>query len=301
MMKNRNILSTVVVVVCGVVLAACSKPKIIPDDELAQIFRDAYLTNSYIQAHRPPNLDSLNIYEPLFAKYGYTTEDLQFTIGSFAKRKNALMADVVDKAIVLLTTTSDFYTHRLAIYDSVGEIARLRYAKELYFDSLIEVRKIADTAHLKIKIPITEQGTYTVNYNYYVAPDDRNNDLRILQYIENENGVRSNVNTRRLRRNDRDRFSASFDARPTHRFLVLNLNAYSGKKNIATPNLTIDSVRVVRYLPDRVARDSMAREILDIGFIDSLVRLRNNRPQSDTILYISFPDETLLGTPHSNP
>ena len=73
--------------------AACTRHKIIPDEKLAQIFHDAFLTNAYIGDVRV-NIDSLNIYEPIFARYGYTTRDVYYTIGNFSKRKSARLGDV---------------------------------------------------------------------------------------------------------------------------------------------------------------------------------------------------------------
>ena len=81
--------------------AACSRHTVIPDEELAMIFRDAYLANAYISDQRV-STDSLRIYEPIFARYGYTTEDVHYTIGNFSKRKSARLSDVVERAIDLL-------------------------------------------------------------------------------------------------------------------------------------------------------------------------------------------------------
>ena len=78
--------------------AACTRHKIIPDEKLAQIFHDAFLTNAYIGDVRV-NIDSLNIYEPIFARYGYTTRDVYYTIGNFSKRKSARLGDVVEIAV----------------------------------------------------------------------------------------------------------------------------------------------------------------------------------------------------------
>ena len=56
------------ILVSGLLLA-CSGYKIIPDEQLALIFHDAFLSNAYMQ-HRGRRPDSLNLYEPIFAKYG---------------------------------------------------------------------------------------------------------------------------------------------------------------------------------------------------------------------------------------
>lgn len=92
--------------------AACTRHKIIPDEKLAQIFHDAFLTNAYIGDERV-NIDSLNIYEPIFARYGYTTRDVYYTIGNFSKRKSARLDDVVEMAIEKLETEGNFTTVRL--------------------------------------------------------------------------------------------------------------------------------------------------------------------------------------------
>jgi hypothetical protein len=276
-------------------LAACSGPRIIPDEELADIFRDAYLTNSYTQIARTQNVDSLNIYEPIFARYGYTTEDVQFTIGSFAKRKNARMTDVVDRAVDMLGAASRAYKRRLAIADSIAQIARERYARVVYTDTLIRVRKIADTARLRIEIPLTEPGTYDVSYYYLIDSTDQNSDLRVSHYLENDRGVRSSVTSRRITRPEQGYFTTSFTVLPTHRRLILNLNGYAGKKDeITRPNFTIDSLLVMGYLPERVALDSMARERFDFRRLDSLARPRGGWPRADSVVYVIQPDSTFL-------
>jgi hypothetical protein len=286
-----------VVALVGAMLVACSKPKIIPDEELAEIFRDAFLTNSYTQNHRPPKLDSLNIYEPLFAKYGYTVEDVQFTIGNFAKRKNARMTDVVDKTIEMLSASSNSYKRRLAISDSISQVLRERFAKVVYTDTLIEVRRIADTARLRIVIPTTVPGTYDVSYYYFVDGEDMNHDLRVNHYLVDRSGKKLSMNSRRLRRADQERFTATFTALPNHRKLVLDLNGYAAKKELTRPRMTIDSLVVTRYLPDRVARDSVARGLFDYRHIDTLAYPRHGWPRADSVVYIIRPDETVFGTP----
>ena len=56
--------------------ASCSSRKMIDDKTLATIFKEAYITNAFLGV-RYMNLDSLQIYEPILDKYGYTPEDLR--------------------------------------------------------------------------------------------------------------------------------------------------------------------------------------------------------------------------------
>ena len=98
MMKRP--LRTALLALLGLLAAACARHTIIPDETLAMIFRDAFLSNAYISEERIPT-DSLRIYEPIFARYGYTTDDVHYTIGNFSKRKSARLSDVVERAIDL--------------------------------------------------------------------------------------------------------------------------------------------------------------------------------------------------------
>ena len=106
------------ILVSGLLLA-CSGYKIIPDEQLALIFHDAFLSNAYMQ-HRGMRPDSLNLYEPIFAKYGYTTADVQYTIGNFSKRKSARLSDVVEQAIKLLETEAEHLDREVSILDTIA-------------------------------------------------------------------------------------------------------------------------------------------------------------------------------------
>ena len=89
-------------------LGSCARDKVIPDEELARIFRDAYLINAYV-SDRGVKLDSLELYEPVFSRYGYTAEDVRYTIGNFSRRKSAKLSDVVEQSIRLLEEESAYY------------------------------------------------------------------------------------------------------------------------------------------------------------------------------------------------
>ena len=67
-MKKTLLLALTLLLFAG----SCTRHKIIPDGELAQIFHDAFLTNAYLNSERV-STDSLRLYEPIFARNGYTT------------------------------------------------------------------------------------------------------------------------------------------------------------------------------------------------------------------------------------
>ncbi len=279
MTKAKNI----VVLVMAFVFAACAKPKIIPDDELALIFHDTYLINAYIDA-RSVNVDSLNIYEPLLARYGYTSEDVQFTIGNFAKRKSARLSDVVEEAIAMIRSESNFYLGRIATFDTVRRIAADRFVDTAYTYEQIRVRRIADTALLRITLPARE-GTYDISYSYFVDSTDHNN-LRPSRFylLDSAGGRERGLKTQRLRRTQRERVTVTLNADSLVNLLVLDMNGYP--KEVKTLSMTIDSLVVKYYLPDRVALDSMARGWFDYRMLDSLSKLHETHlvpPLADTV------------------
>lgn len=123
-------------------LAACARHKIIPDDKLAQIFHDAFLTNAYIGSEGVKT-DSLRIYEPIFARYGYTTDDVHYTIGNFSKRKSARLGDVVERAIEMLEREGKIYNQEVAVLDTIDNVARRTFTRTVLADSLIRVGRCA--------------------------------------------------------------------------------------------------------------------------------------------------------------
>ncbi len=247
-------------------MCACGGPKIIPDKELAQIFHDVYLSNSYV-GQNSLNTDSLNIYEPIFAAYGYTGDDVQSTIGNFAKRKSARISDVVEVAVEMLRDESRHWRRRIEIRDTIALVAKKRYAETIYSDSLIRVRRISDTGRLRIIIPDIRRGSYEVSYNYLLDSLDRNTGLRTNAWLVDSAGRRSSTNSRRLTQAHRSNITVTLDAADDQRYLVLALNGYP--KDLTTPNLTVDSLRVTYYLPEEIAMERMARSWMP-GRLDSL-------------------------------
>ena len=152
-------------------LSACARHKIIPDDTLAQIFHDAYLTNAYIGSEGVKT-DSLRIYEPIFARYGYTTDDVHYTIGNFSKRKSARLGDVVERAIEMLEREGKIYNQEVAVLDTIDNVARRTFTRTVLADSLIRVGSLRDTARLSFTLDV-EPGEYSLSLKYQPAGAER--------------------------------------------------------------------------------------------------------------------------------
>ena len=153
----------------AVLFAACARHKIIPDDKLAQIFHDAFLTNAYI-GNGNVKTDSLRVYEPIFARYGYTTDDVHYTIGNFSKRKSARLGDIVERAIEMLEREGKFYNREVAVLDTIDNVARRTFTRAVLADSLIRVRSLADTARLSCSTATTRGSRAPSGSNAATAP-----------------------------------------------------------------------------------------------------------------------------------
>ncbi len=271
-------------IIAALLLYGCGGPKIIPDRELARIFHDIYLVNGYAN-QTGLAVDSLNIYEPVLASYGYTSEDVQYTIGNFAKRKSArLSTDVVEVAIELLRSEGSRYRRRIEMRDTISLIARLRSADTVYYNPRIAVRRTADTSRLRVLLGDVRPGSYRVSWSYTVDSLDRNLSLRYDAWLVDTAGRRSGINGQRLEREHRATGSLSFTATDAHRRLSISLGGYS--RDMTTPRITIDSLTVIHYLPDHEAVRRLSRSLYSPGgpgsrgdegdrLIDSLVRRMN--------------------------
>ncbi|MDR2912691.1 MAG: DUF4296 domain-containing protein [Alistipes sp.] len=253
----------------ALLLASCGGPKVVPDAELAQIFHDVYLVNSYASQRIVPGLDSLNLYEPIFARYGYTSEDIQYTIGSFAKRKSARLSDdVVEPALAMLRSESRAYAKRLAVRDTMISIAKKRFATTIHHDSLIRVRRTADTARLRFVLEDIRPGSYHVSYDYHIDSTDTNPMMRTEMYMVDSLGRHIGDVVRFLNRDVPGHLEGDFTTRGHERRLVVSINGY--RNRMTTPNLTVTDFRVTHYLPAAIAYDSLNRSRFRIPRLDSL-------------------------------
>ena len=283
----KRLIRTILLLTVFAGLAACNKPRVIPDQRLADIFYDIYLTNAYIDRHGI-NLDSMMIYEPIFNQYGYTVEDLHLTINSFSKRKSARLSDAVELAIQRLERESDQLNALVTDLDTINAIARRASVQQVYFEQQIKMRSLSDTAKMELHIPIAHAGDYQVEYYFFIDPEDKNSSHRTVGYFFDSAKHRSKYHTMRYRRLMRDKYIHTFPADTSVRELVLelcNLNA-----NPTKPNFTIDSLTVKYYPPREVALDTLTAR--NFGFrllVEGFYTPEPPATAADSTLYLANP------------
>ena len=273
----------VAVMLCTV---GCRKKNIIPDNVLAEIFHDAFVVNAYI-GEEHINLDSLQVYEPIFARYGYTAKDVVYTVGNFSRRKSARLGTVVESAISRLERENKEYAKKVVVLDTIRNVALRSFDRVIYHDTLISAKKRADSTALYIEITPAPRGEYTIAYSYTCEDDLEKYPRAAEYYFMDENGFPKNRTTVTLR--NTGIVNRTLVAKENNRNLVLKLGKYTDlnkannrvenklenrfnnkrkkRKNNRPPkkqNLEIRNLRVSYKLNEKDAVDSLFKRYVDI-------------------------------------
>lgn len=271
----RRTIVTLSIILAAVLLTDCRRKEVIPDDTLADIFHDAFIVNSYVGVERL-DLDSLEIYEPIFNRYGYTSRDVRYTVANFSRRKSARLDVVVKQAINRLEEESDELKRQVTILDTVQEVAMRRYRRTVLDDSLIVVRKAADSTKLRVEISPLATGTYNVSYEYEYNEDPTKYPRRISMWVERFGGGRFSNVSYRMRK--RESVYRNFTTDSTNTKLVLDLGSYDGKRRNRDQDLTIRNLKVVFSPSPETAMDSMF-----MSYVDTRIFADEFLPQKDSL------------------
>ena len=275
-MMKRALSILFVVVMLGAM--GCSKKNIIPDDTLAKIFHDAFVVNAYI-GEEHIDLDSLQVYEPIFNRYGYTAKDVVYTVGNFSRRKSARLGTVVEQAISRLEKESKIYAKKVVILDTIRNVAVRTLTRTVYSDTLIKAKKRADSTALYIEISPVQRGNYQISYGYKSEDDMKEYPRSAEFYFCNEYGHRSGYASVSLR--DKGLVNRSLVLNSDSHKLVLNLGKYTnldnhkttskkrgkkGKKNLPPKrqDLEIRNLKVVYKPNEDSAIDSLFERYVNI-------------------------------------
>jgi len=259
-----------------VLLMGCSRRRVIPDDKLVKILKEIYLNNAYASQYGL-KADSLDVYMPVLKKYGYRPRDLNYTFNEFSKRKSSRISDIIEATSAELDRELQWFTRRVATLDTINLIARERFKQVIYTDSLIYVRKISDTAKLRINLPATV-GTYHIRYGYQVDSTDRNMNLRTTHFLLDSAGrqLTSNVNWMQKHSSEHQRYTAELNAISAARRLEIRFGNYG--KEMTTPRIRIDSLIITFYLPLEQALDSLRRHLYEYRPVIDGTEYSNDAP-----------------------
>ncbi len=247
----------------AVITTSCVRRVTIPDSELALIFRDAFLVNAYV-LNEKIEFDTLQVYQPIFDRYGYSAEDVAYTVGSFSKRKSARLGDVVEQAIRLLEKEERVYSHEAMILDSVDAKAIRFSSRSIYSDDLVEFHSLSDTTKLRIELDSLLPGKYHISYNYHVDSLDNNkSSYRTQSWVEVPGlATKKGLSTVYLRKRTESKHerTINFDTL-TSRLVILLAESFEAKRK---PHITFKDINVVYTPPVETAVDQLFKSKLDI-------------------------------------
>jgi len=256
--------------ICWLVLpflfSACNKPREIPDDKLIAIVSDLFLANAYWNSALMADSlrsDSVDVYAPIFERYGYRPEDFTHTIGTLTKRKSVGLTDLIDMATERLKKESAGYFAQVAMMDSLDQIAAERYKRVVYGDTSLMLTQLSyPTQDPDITLPV-EPGKYRVEYTYLIDTSDQNSYVQYMQFLLDSAQRRRNYLYRSFSKGRSRREKIEIEVQDTSLLKSLNIFlAYSSGRDTRKTLVKIDSLRITRYLPTEEAMDSLTRRII---------------------------------------
>lgn len=284
MRVNRAIMAIVALAV-----AACSGPKVIPDQDLVNIFHDAFVVNAYM-SEADITSDSLYVYEPIFKRYGYTMDDLQHTLTTINERKSSRISDIMSEVSRKLEQESKAEHRKIVVLDTIDNVAKRAYTRTVYSDSLIRVNELRDTSKLRITLKDLIKGDYTVSFDYLIDTLDENRNSRVEVYLVVNDTTNSLRHTMMLSRYRNGKYSRKFSADTQHKELYVNMYYHPKNEESKLPDITIRNFKIVRVLPTEVSVDSLYKEQLDLSIINHDLMTAFTR---DTVKIVEQRDSTL--------
>lgn len=274
-MKRFFSLSLLLAVIASV---GCNKPRVIPDEVLSDIFRDAMLINAYYNVKSDQSPDSLNIYEPVFARYGYTAEDVQYTVDNISRRKNARLGDVAERMISSLDERMQYLNRESAKLDTIENIAFRRYTRALLGDTTIVAKTAADSTKLRLYLYNIHPGYYRFTSLYSLDSLDKSAGRRYRIYFEREDSTRREFSEGSLMRRAETQINQNhllIDSEDDIARLVIDFYHFDDdmeKKKRTVPKITIHDIRVDYTPPAEYCMKRMLDEQTQMRiFSDTLI------------------------------
>lgn len=241
----------------------CQHNREIPDEDLIKIFHDAYLANAYI-GEKGIHEDSLFLYEPIFERYGYTVKDMQHTLKTFSKRKSALLSDLMVEVSKQLEQEARIEGRKIVVLDTIDNVAKRRYTRTVYEDSLIRVKRLRDTNKLRITINDLATGDYTITFDYLIDTLDENRNSRVEVYALAGDTLETLRHTMMLSRYRQSSYTRRLSIDSTHTEIHIDMYYHPQNEESKLPDITIRNFKVVRVLPTSVSVDSLYQKQLNL-------------------------------------
>jgi hypothetical protein len=173
------------------------------------------------------------------------------------------------------------YEKRVVVLDTIKDVAIRSFKRMVYQDSLIEVKKRADTSKLKLTIEPLQPGTYSVRYKYTYnkkeepkrkkskkRPEDELT-LRGALYIETFSGSHRNNYSYNLRKEESIRRTLIADT-SAHKLVLTFAKPSDARHKIRNIDLKVEDIEILYTPSEEMAIDSLFMKYVDIKIFDNV-------------------------------
>lgn len=140
-MKRFSAYAVVAAVLLACIVSCGKKVRIIPEAKLSQIYAEMFMADEWLRSHPAAHktADTTLFYEPVFNKFGYTTEDYIATVDKYMYKPDEF-AKVFEAAKQILEKKAQELLDMKALIDGINDankaIRGYRY-KDFSADSII--------------------------------------------------------------------------------------------------------------------------------------------------------------------
>ena len=249
---TRYAFRTIAVALMAILAVGCKGPKEIPDEDLVKIFHDCFLANAYYN-EEANGADSINIYEPIFERYGYTSADMRHTMKTFSEYRAA--------------------QYKVVILDTIDHVAQRTLTRIVYSDTLIRVNTLRDTSKLRIRVDDIVPGDYTIRFEYLIDSLDENRNSRAEIHTLLADSSESLRQTMMLSRRRESKYSRKISLDSNHKVLCLDMYYHPKNEESKLPDVTIRNLEVERVLPVETSVDSLYRMQLNLRIFNNALMM----------------------------
>ena len=123
------------IIIAVMLLASCAlTPNEIPPAVLEDMLADKVRTDSYVSNVIKPTRrakDTIDYFTPIFKKYGYTFDDLEYTIDKMSRRKTDAVWSTLDNTVTKISSIQKMYER-----NNEQRLEWKQYVEDLNLDTL---------------------------------------------------------------------------------------------------------------------------------------------------------------------
>ncbi|MFI3266606.1 MAG: hypothetical protein R3Y15_05570 [Rikenellaceae bacterium] len=244
------------IIIALATMFSCFGPrkKIITTEHMEIITAEIFVANAYGSFAELMMQDSIDMYEPIFNKYGYTATDMLYTITELTKRKSVRYTDILEGAILRIERVHDSLDRIVKAQDTVDMLMVKTYSTRVYDLPELVVDNIKDTSNLSIKVPV-EPGSYELSFRYFIDSEDKNSPISYRYGIINKSGRYRSISTYHMKKSLSEKRDLTIpNVSEQDSLLYLQLGVYpktmTGEPHIRFDSLTLYHLPVLESVKD---------------------------------------------------